>query len=297
MNYLLTGATGFIGQQLVAFLLNGGHEVNYLGRQRSSSLDGRAAFHLWSRGTEPDLHSVPRLDAIVHLAGEPVAQRWTKEIKQRIYNSRVGGTRKLVTAIGKLKHKPSVLVSASAIGIYGDRGDEILTEKSAPGKDFLADACIAWEREAWQAREMGLRVVIIRIAVVLGRNGGALKPMLPLFRLGLGGPIGNGKQWMSWIALNDLLRLLVFAAEKKEVEGSLNASTPEPVTNAQFTQALSQAIHRPAVLHVPRFALRAAMGEVADFVTASQRVLPERTQAMGFQFEHSRIEETLRSLM
>ncbi|MBV8709129.1 MAG: TIGR01777 family oxidoreductase [Acidobacteriaceae bacterium] len=297
MNYLLTGATGFIGQHLVHYLLSNGNEVNYIGRQRSNTLDGRAAFHLWSRGDEPSLNSVPKLDAVIHLAGEPVAQRWNERVKQAIYSSRVDGTRKLVTAIEKVRHKPSVLVSASAVGIYGDRGDEILTEESAPGQDFLAHVCVGWEREALRAREWGIRVVLLRIAIVLGRNGGALKQMLVPFRLGLGGPLGSGKQWMPWIQLDDLVRLFAFAAEHEEVHGALNASAPQPVINAQFTKALAQAVHRPAVTPVPKFALRMALGQVADFTLASQRVIPEATQKAGFQFVYSQIEEALRSVI
>ena len=178
MDYLITGASGFIGRRLVGRLLALGHEVNYLGRKRSGTLDSRAAFHLWNPDEPPPLNSISRLDAIIHLAGEPVAQRWNDEVKQRIYSSRTEGTRKLVSAISELKHKPSVLVSASAVGYYGNRGDEILTEESTAGDDFLAKVCIDWEREASRAREFGLRVVIIRVSLALGREGGALKSML-----------------------------------------------------------------------------------------------------------------------
>jgi uncharacterized protein (TIGR01777 family) len=297
MNYLITGATGFIGKRLVDHLLHSGHEVNYLGRQRSTTLDGRAAFHLWKRDEEPSLNSVPRLDAVVHLAGEPVAQRWNEKVKQAIYSSRVDGTRKLVTAIGKLKYKPSVLVSASAVGIYGDRGDEVLTERSAPGKDFLAEVCVAWEREALRAGEFGLRVITVRIAIVLGSQGGALKQMLAPFRLGAGGPLGSGKQWMPWITLQDLVRLFVFAVENGSVQGAVNGAAPEPVTNAVFTKALSRAVGRPAIIPVPKFALRLALGPVADYMLASQRVTPEAAQQAGFRFEHSQIEEALRAVV
>jgi uncharacterized protein (TIGR01777 family) len=297
MNYLVTGATGFIGRHLVDYLLRSGNEVNYLGQQRSKILDTRAAFHIWKRGEEPSLNSVPRLDAVVHLAGEPVAQRWNDKVKRAIHSSRVDGTRRLVTAIEKLKHKPSVLVSASAVGIYGDRGNEILTEASAPGKDFLADVCVGWEREALRAREFGLRVAVIRIAIVLGPGGGALKQILPPFRFGIGGRLGSGKQWMPWIELNDLVRLFVFAAENKNIHGALNGAAPEPVTNAQFTEALGRVLHRPALVPVPRAALRLALGELANFMLASERVIPEATQAAGFRFEHSQIEEALRRVV
>ena len=202
-----------------------------------------------------------------------------------------------MTAVEKLKHKPSVLVSASAVGIYGDRGDEILTERSTPGKDFLADACLAWEREALRAGEFGVRVVAVRIAIVLGSQGGALKQMLVPFRLGVGGPLGSGKQWMPWIALHDLVRLFVFAAENQSIQGALNGAAPVPVTNAEFTKALSRVMHRPAMMPVPKFALRLALGEVADFMLASQRVIPEAAQRAGFRFEHSQIEEALRTVI
>lgn len=297
MNCLLTGATGFVGGHLIDRLLNEGHAVNYLGRRRSGKLDERAAFHHWDPEKEPPLDSVPRLDAVFNLAGEPVAQRWTADVKRRIYTSRVEGTQKLVSAIGRLKYKPSVLVSASAVGYYGDRGDDVLTESSGPGQGFLSDVCVAWEREALRAREFGVRVVLLRIAMVLGRNGGALKQMLIPFRLGLGGNFGNGRQWAPWIHLDDLIALFVFAAEEESAEGALNASAPEPVPNARFTKALGRVIHRPTILNAPRFALHMALGELSSFLLASERVVPEATERAGFQFQHGRIEAALRSLL
>jgi uncharacterized protein (TIGR01777 family) len=283
MNYLLTGATGFIGSKIVDLLLSQGHSVNYLGRKRSQHLDSRAAFHHWNTTEIPPLDSVPRLDAIVHLAGEPVAQHWTPEVKRRIYNSRIIGTRNLALAIGQLDYKPSVLVSASATGYYGSRGDELLTEQSSPGSDFLAEACRDWEREASRAREFNVRVVPIRIGIVLGRNGGALKHMAPIFRLGFGGKLGSGKQWMPWIHLYDLARLFVFAAEHAEVESPLNG-VRQPVTNAMFTRELGRALNRPTLFTVPPFALKAAFGEMAETILSSARVLPEATAKAGFEF-------------
>lgn len=297
MNYLITGATGFIGKHLVAFLLSRGDSVNYLGRQRSHSMDSRAAFHCWNAGEMPPLGSVPRLDAVINLAGEPVAQRWNDEVKQRIYSSRVDRTRQLVSAIGGLKYKPAVLVSASAIGYYGDRGEEALTENSAPGNDFLAQICVNWEREAMEAGASGLRVVTVRIGTVLGRDGGALKKMLAPFRLGLGGRFGNGRQWMPWIHVHDLIRLLVFAAETSSVAGPLNGSSPEPVTNAQFTKALARAVHRPAIFPVPRFALKLALGEFAQSLLASLRVMPETTEQAGFRFEYPELQGALKDIL
>ena len=297
MNYLVTGATGFIGSKLVTHLLAQGHSVQYLARQRSATLDSRAAFFCWNPAELPPLDAIPRLDAVIHLAGEPIAQRWTPGVKERIRSSRVEGTRKLVAAIANLRFKPSVLVSASAIGYYGDRGNEILTETSSPGDDFLARVCIDWEREAVKARDAGLSVIPVRIATVLGREGGALPRMLPAFRYGLGARFGSGAQWMPWIHIDDLVNLLHFAASNPSLNQPLNAGSPNPVTNANFTKALARAVHRPAVLTSPKFALRLALGEMSDFLFSSTRVLPAATSAAGFRFEHPTLDETLTSIL
>jgi uncharacterized protein len=298
MTFLITGATGFIGKKLAHLLLARGDAVNYLGRRRSPELDSRVAYHPWNNVNEPPpLNSVPRLDAIVHLAGEPVAQRWTRAAKKRIYSSRVEGTRQLVTAIGKLRYKPTVLVSASAIGYYGDRGDETLVERSPWGVGFLPDVCREWEREALRAREFGVRVVTPRIATVLGREGGALPKMLAPFRLGLGGQFGDGRQWMSWIHVDDLLRLLLFAVENQKVTGALNGSAPRPVTNAEFTRTLAAALRRPAILPVPKIALKLALGEMASLFFDSLRVLPEATQQAGFRFKQPKLAGALHNLL
>lgn len=297
MNSLVTGATGFVGGLLVDALLRHGGEVNYAGSRRSPKLDGRAAFHCWNRNADPPLDSVPRLDAIFHLAGEPISQRWTPEIKTRILQSRVDGTRRLVSAIGRLRHKPSVLISSSAVGFYGDRGEEVLTEASSPGNGFLADVCVQWEREALRAREFGLRVVLVRIAMVLGKEGGAFPKMLVPFRLGIGGRFGSGKQWTPWVHIDDLVSLLLFAAQQRSVEGPINACSPQLVTNAQFTDALGLALRRPAFMPVPRFALRVALGELAAFVLASQRVLPEVAERNGFVFHQPDLLAAIRSLV
>jgi uncharacterized protein len=296
VNYLITGASGFIGRKLVHILLSEGHAVDYLGRRRSASLDSRAAFHCWNPDEKPPLNSVPPVDAIVHLAGEPVAQRWTPEVKQRIYTSRVESTRKLVSAISELAYKPAALVTASAVGYYGDRGDEVLTESSAPGADFLARTCVDWEREAIRASEFGIRVVRIRIGIVLGRDGGALKQMLTPFRLGIGGRLGNGHQWMPWIHVDDLVRLFVHAATNS-IEGPLNGSSPAPVTNAEFTRHLAQALHRPAILPAPKLALKVVFGELADYLFASLKVMPEATKQSGFEFQYQELGGALKALL
>ncbi|MGI9072770.1 MAG: TIGR01777 family oxidoreductase [Bryobacteraceae bacterium] len=297
VNYLITGASGFVGRKLVHILLSENHSVDYLRRKRSTSLDSRAAFHAWNSGERPPLSSIPPVGAIVHLAGEPVAQRWTPEVKQRIYASRVESTRQLVSAIGELRHKPAVLVTASAVGYYGDRGDEVLTESSAPGADFLAKLCFDWEREATRAHEFGVRVVRIRIGIVLGRGGGALKQMMTPFRLGMGGRLGRGGQWMPWIHVDDLVRLFVHTAEHPSIDGPLNGGSPEPVTNLEFTRSLAHALHRPAILPIPKFALKFALGEFADYMFASLRVMPEATKQSGFEFTYPQLSGALNTLL
>jgi uncharacterized protein len=298
LTYLITGATGFLGKALVDRLLLAGHNVAYLSRRRNPKMDSRASFFLWSNpaGDRPPLETIPRIDAIVHLAGESVAQRWTPEGKRRIHSSRVLATRQLVEAIASLKHRPKTLLAASAIGYYGNRGDEVLTETSPAGAGFLADLCKEWEREADLARESGLNVVHVRIGVVLG-PGGALQKMLPAFRSGLGGRLGDGHQWMSFIHRDDLMRLFEFALFNEGIPDILNATSPQPVTNADFTRALGQALSRPAVLPVPQFALKAVFGEMAEMLLASARVVPAAPRAAGFSFEYSDLESALRHIL
>ena len=297
MTYLITGATGLIGTALVNKLLAGEHAINYFGAHRSSAFDSRASFHCWNRDAAPDFQGMPRLDAVVNLRGESIAQRWTAAVKKRIYHSRVTGTRQLVDGLAKLRYKPKVLVSASAVGYYGDRGEEVLTESSSRGPGFLADVCASWEREALRAEQLGIRVVLIRIAMVLSDKGGALQQMLTPFRFGLGGKFGDGQQWMPWVELNDLVRLFVFAAENDCVSGLLNGCSPEPVRNLDFTKALGDAIHRPTFMPVPELALKAVLGQSANFILASQRVVPQRTEEFGFGFESQNIASTLQSLV
>lgn len=285
MHLLVTGATGFLGRRLLRLLLQQGHAISYLARKQPRDIDNRAAYLCWNADQEPPLSSAAPIDAVVHLAGEPIMQRWTPEVRRRIHDSRVLGTRRLVSAMSKLERKPAVLVSASAIGYYGDRGDEVLTENSPKGSGFLAGVCADWEQEAFQARTFGMRVAVVRIGIVLGTDGGALKPMLPVFRAGLGGKLGSGREWMSWIAAHDLIRLFAFAATKGAAEGVLNGTSPNPVTNADFTAALSRSLHRPAFLTVPPFALKIAYGAVGKHILDSARVLPKAAESLGFRFE------------
>jgi len=284
MTFLITGATGFIGSKLVRRLLANGEAVNYLARRRSDKFDSQVAFHMWDLKDEAPLSSVPRLDAIIHLTGEPVAQRWTDAAKKLIYDSRIQGTRNLVSALAKLRHKPEVLVMASAVGYYGDRGEELLTEDSAPGKNFLSHVCVDWEAEGVKAREFGVRVVPVRFATVLGKDGGAFPLMARPARFGLGATFGDGQQWMSWIHVDDLINLLLFAARKPEVTGVLNGTSPQPVRNAIFMKTLAEALHRPLFLAAPKFALRAALGEMSEFLFDSLRVTPPAVERAGFEY-------------
>ena len=297
MTYLITGATGFIGSKLVRRLLANGDSVNYLARRRNPKFDSQIAFHMWDLKDEAPLKSVPRLDAIIHLAGEPVNQRWTDQAKKRIYNSRIEGTRDLVSALGKLKHRPEVLVMASAVGYYGDRGEDLLTEDSAPGKDFLAKTCVDWEAEGIKARAFGVRVVPVRFATVLGKDGGAFPLMAGPARFGLGAKFGDGKQWMSWIHVDDLINLLLFAARQTGVTGVLNGTSPQPVRNAVFTKVLAEALHRPAFLTAPKFALRAILGEMSEFLLDSIRVLPQAAEKAGFDYRLGSLRSALAYLV
>jgi uncharacterized protein (TIGR01777 family) len=245
--------------------------------------------------TPPASNDLGGCDAIVHLAGEPVAQRWTKSARQRILDSREKGTRSLVEAMRQ--SPPSVLVGASAVGYYGSRGNDVLTERASPGSDFLANVCIAWEREALEAEKLGVRVARLRIGMVLGAGGGALAKMLTPFRLGVGGRIGNGRQWMAWIHIDDLCRLISFALPEHGVFGALNAVSPNPVVNADFTHALARALHRPAAFPVPTAALKVLFGEMSAVLLASQRAVPEAALKAGFTYQHPDVGEALADVL
>jgi uncharacterized protein (TIGR01777 family) len=248
---------------------------------------------------EIDRAALEGFDRVVHLAGENIAEgRWTPEKKSRIRDSRVKGTQLLAESLAGLAQPPSAFVCASAIGYYGDRADELLTESSKPGRGFLADVCQEWEDATSPAEKTGIRTVRLRIGVVLSKNGGALKKMLPPFKLGAGGKIGSGKQYMSWITLDDLVRVIENALESSTLSGAVNAVAPNPVTNLQFTKALGRAISRPAIFPLPAFAARIALGEMADaLLLASTRVTPAKLLDEGFVFQHAGIEEALRHVL
>jgi uncharacterized protein (TIGR01777 family) len=246
-----------------------------------------------------DLALLERLDAAIHLSGANIsAQRWNAARKREIVESRVGSTRALLKVLMALKQPPATLLCASATGIYGERGDEILDEESPPGEGFIADTCRAWEAEASAASEAGIRVVHLRFGVVLAAEGGALGRMLPVFRLGLGGNLGSGRQWMSWIALNDAVRAIFYILDAGALRGPLNIIAPNPVTNAEFIRALGRSLHRPAMIPVPRFALRLAFGEMADEVLlASTRAVPDRLLQAGFTFELPNLDSALKAIL
>ncbi len=279
----VTGASGFVGRRLCDLARERGHEVLHLGRSSGE--------RLWDPLSGPA--PLDGVDAVIHLAGDPVAEgRWTKSKMARIRDSRVLGTRNLVAGIRA--GGPKVLVSASAIGYYGDRADEVLTEDSAPGAGFLADVCRGWEEEALQAP---CRNVQVRISLVLGPGGGALAKMLTPFKLGLGGRLGSGRQWMSWIHREDLCALLLHAAGREDLSGPLLGASPEPVTNLDFTKTLGRVLGRPTILPMPYFQLRLLFGKVATVLASSQRCRPERTLRSGFVFRHPQLEPALRGIL
>lgn len=297
MNITVTGASGFIGTRLVKRLTTLGHSVHGLARKRPERQTERFEFSAWDvTDGVPPAEAFEKADAVVHLAGEPIAQRWTPEVKKRIRESRGEGTRNLVSRIEATGKQVRTLVSSSAIGYYGSRGEDLLTETSPPGSGFLPDICVEWERAAEQARAAGIRVVTIRTGIVLGREGGALRQMLTPFRLGVGGKLGDGQQWMSWIHADDLVELIRFSVEEPLLSGPVNGTTPNPVRNIDFTRALAKALHRPAFLPVPVPALKLLYGEMAEVLTSSQRVLPHAAVAAGFRFQYPFIEDAFEAI-
>lgn len=300
MRVLVTGATGFVGKRLLTKL----HQPVLLSRnprqaEKTFSGCGIQAF-AWDPENQPaPADAFAGIDAVIHLAGEPVAEgRWTAAKKVRMRESRVVGTRNLVQTLVQLPVKPKVLISASAVGYYGDRGDERLTEQSAPQDDFLAEICVAWERETQRASEAGIRVVNPRIGIVLGEGGGALAKMLPPFLMGVGSPLGSGKQYMPWIHLDDLCELLLFAVKQPSLVGPINATAPHPVTNRDFTHTLGKVLRRPTFFPaVPGFALRLVLGEFARVLLMSQNAIPAAALAAGFQFQFAELESALRHVL
>jgi len=297
MKALITGGTGLLGRELLANLSDAVVLSRDPARTRRKLGGGRAI--QWDPTTEAaPLEALRGVEAVFNLAGEPVAEGcWTENKKRRIRDSRIVGTRNLVAGLRALDSKPEVLVSASAVGYYGDRGDEELDETSQAGRGFLAEVCTEWEREALAAEALGVRVVCVRIGIVLAPGGGALTRMLTPFRMGAGGRLGSGKQWMPWIHIDDVVGVLLHAARTAAVRGPINAVSPHPVTNAEFTRALGHAVHRPAFLPVPKTALRIAFGEMSEILMASQRVLPRVAERTGYAFKHPELEGALAAVM
>ncbi|UGS37474.1 TIGR01777 family oxidoreductase [Capillimicrobium parvum] len=298
MKITISGASGLIGRRLVKRLRDRGDDVTVLTRDpaRGQSLGVPAVAWDPSAGPAPASALAGR-DAVVHLAGENVAQRWTDDAKQRIRRSRELGTRNLVAGLAAADPAPRVLLSASAVGIYGGHGDERVPESTPPGHGFLAEVCVAWEREARAAAERGTRVVLVRTGVVLDAEGGALGRMLPFFKLGVGGPVAGGRQYLPWIHADDVTGIYLTALDDDEWDGPVNATAPEPVTNRDFSHALGRALRRPAFAPVPALAIRTLYGEMAEIVTEGQRAVPERTQALGYTFAHPQLDEALRSAL
>jgi hypothetical protein len=299
MKALVTGATGFVGPRLLRALDRPVVLSRDPDRARASigTLAGKIVRWDPMQGPPP-AEAFEGIDVVLHLAGESVAEgRWTAAQKARIRDSRVVGTRHLVQGIAETAVKPKALVSSSAVGYYGDRGEEELTEAAAPADDFLADVCVAWEREAMAAEQHGVRVVTARTGIVLGAGGGALAKMLTPFKLGGGGPLGNGRQWMPWIHVADLARLYLHAAETQSIRGAMNAVAPHPVRNSEFTKVLARQLHRPAFLPAPYFGLRLVFGEFAKVLFASQRVIPRVALDTGFVFQYPELAAALREIL
>lgn len=298
---LITGATGFIGLRLSRELILRGYHLKVLTRDPSSAREKfpfPAEFCQWDpEKEEPSLDFIEGVESVIHLAGEPVAgSRWSEQRKKAILESRKSGTRNLVNALKKTKSKPASFISASAIGIYGDRGDEDLSESSEFGNGFLPEVCKAWEEESSKAKEF-TRWVAMRIGIVLGTESGALSEMLPIFRLGLGGNIASGKSWMSWIHVDDLVHMLLFALDNEEMNGVFNAVSPTPCQNKTFTKALADALGRPALLPVPPFALRMMFGDMSEILLASQKIFPTNVMRAGFKFNFKTIEAAMQDLL
>ena len=288
MKILVSGSSGMVGTALVSSLAGAGHTVCRLVRPQSAPGEGpKDGFAVsWNPATGELGGAGVGPDAVVNLAGASIADgRWSTRRKELLRSSRIDTTRALVNALAKMSIRPSVFVSASAIGIYGDRADEMLTEESKPGTDFLAGLARDWEAEALKAEALGIRVVLVRIGIILARQGGALPKMLTPFKLGAGGRLGNGKQWMSWIALEDVVGALRMAVESSSARGAINFVAPNAVQNSEFTKVLAKTVRRPALFPAPAFALRLALGEMADaLLLSSQRVVPQRLEKLGYRF-------------
>ena len=296
----VTGATGLIGPRLVRELQGAGWQVTVLSRdpdRARSKLPGVEA-HAWELMSDPaPVEALEGRDGVIHLAGEPVAQRWSDSSKRAIRESRVAGTEHLLEGLRGTEQRPKVLVSSSATGYYGPHGPEPLDEEAPPGEDFLAEICVAWEAVAERAVELGMRVLRVRTGVVLDSNGGALEKMLTPFKAGVGGPVAGGRQYMPWVHADDVVGIMSTALEDERWHGAANATAPVPVTNAEFSKALGRVLHRPSVLPVPGAALKLLYGEMSEIVTTGARVVPAKPLMLGYDFRHPDLDEALRSAL
>ncbi len=300
MHVLVTGGTGFIGRALCSLLLAREHEVTVLTRNAAKTkalFGGRAIAEPWSdpKSGQPPRSALSGRDGVIHLLGEPVAQRWTDDARREIRDSRVLATRNLVAGLRELpqEERPGVLVSQSASGFYGPRGDEPVAESEPAGDDFLAQVCVDWEAEARAAGELGIRVSLTRTGVVLSDSGGALEKMLPPFKLGIGGSVAGGRQYMPWIHTDDVVGGQIFCLYNAAAEGPVNLAAPEPVTNAELSKTLGRVLHRPAFAPVPTLAVKALYGEMAQIVTTGVRAIPARLQELGYEFREPQLERAL----
>ncbi|MDY6791855.1 MAG: TIGR01777 family oxidoreductase [Thermodesulfobacteriota bacterium] len=298
MKIFITGGSGFVGTDLSRYLLDKGHSVIAVGRSSGHRLDGRQNFTYISADTSNKgdwQNELNQVDAAVNLAGENILGLWSDSYKDRIYRSRILTTRNLVDALQE--NNTATLCSASAAGYYGNRGDEILTEDAGHGDDFLAKVCIDWEKQACRAEAKGIRVVTLRFGVVLGKNGGPIKKMLPAFKFFVGGPMGNGKHWFPWIHLDDLTSAILFILENPDIKGPVNFCAPEPLRNRDFTKALASALNRPSFMTVPAFMLRLFMRELGTSLLNSQRLSPKKLTTYGFKFQYPEINHALKEIL
>jgi uncharacterized protein (TIGR01777 family) len=297
MKILVSGATGLVGNALTAALIKQGHELFSLVR-RTPAPDGREIEWHPNKGLI-DAEKLESFGVVIHLAGESIASgRWTDEKKKSIRDSRVKGTTLLSEALSKLSKPPDTFISASAIGFYGSRGEELLTEQSAPGNDFLADVCVDWEDSIAAVKASGSRTILARFGIILDKEGGALEKMLTPFRMGIGGKVGDGQQWMSWIALDDVIQGLLFLIENKSIDGPVNFVAPRPVRNVEFTKTLGSVLSRPTIFPVPAFAARLAFGEMADgLLLSSAKVEPKKLLECGFKFSYPTLKPALEEIL
>lgn len=299
---IITGATGLIGQQLTIKLTDMDYKITIFTRNPDNAQKKLPNVHKvvkWEYDYVDEwLQELESVDAVIHLAGANLStKRWNKEYKKLLYDSRIISTKKLIEAIKTVERKPKVFITASAIGYYGNRSDEILTEESEAGKDFLANLCNDWEKEAKNVEQFGVRSVQIRTGLALSRNEGALKQMLPAFKYFIGGPLGNGKQWYSWLHIEDIVNIYVKALESEILSGPINAVSPNPVTMKKFAKILGDVLHRPSFFSVPKIILLLVIGQVAEVVTSSQRVVPEKLLNSSFKFKFEKLEDALRDIL